>query len=206
MQPSILSASVATSQNSRKTTPLIGFLVYSGIAVALLAIFFVAKFFSWARCFELRAFRVPSASMCPAICVNERIVAGMDAFNARAPQRGEVILFDQDEGNTKFIKRVIGVVGDTVARGPSNTILVNSMPLTLPLPCGNNNHYDPLAPEGPPFETVKVPQGSLFVIGDNLDNSYDSRQFGFVRLDKVKGKALLIYWSSNTSRIGCKLN
>jgi signal peptidase I len=63
-----------------------------------------------------------------------------------------------------------------------------------------------LAPEGPLFETVKVPEGSLFVVGDNLDNSYDSRHFGFVSLDKVKGKALLIYWSSNTSRIGCKLN
>jgi len=206
MQPSILSASVATSQKSRKTTPLIGFFVYSGIAVALLFIFVGAKFFFWAKCFELHAFRVPSASMCPAICVNERIIAGMDAFNMRAPQRGEVILFDQDEGNTKFIKRVIGVAGDTVGRGPSNTILVNNTPLTLPLPCGNHNHYDPLAPEGPPFETVKVPRGSLFVIGDNLDNSYDSREFGLVRLDKVRGKALLIYWSSNASRIGCKLN
>ena len=206
MQSSILSASVATSQKSRKTTPLIGFFVYSGIAVALLFIFVGAKSFFWAKCFELHAFRVPGGSMCPAICENERTIAGMDAFNTRAPQRGEVILFDQDEGNTKFIKRVIGVAGDTVARGPSNTILVNNMPPTLPLPCGNNNHYHPLAQEGPPFETVKVPQGSLFLIGDNLDNSYDSRQFGLVRLDKVRGKALLGYWSSNPSRIGCKLD
>ena len=206
MQPSMLSASLRKTQKSRNTTPLIGFLVCSGLAFAFLFIFFVAKFFFWARCFELHAFAVPSGSMCPAICLNERIIAGMDAFNTRAPRRGEVILFDHDEGNTKFIKRVIGVAGDTVARGPSNTILVNNKPLALPLPCGKNNPYDRLALEGPPFETVKVPKGSLFVIGDNLDNSYDSRQFGFVRLDKVKGKALLVYWSSNSSRIGCKLN
>jgi signal peptidase I len=51
-----------------------------------------------------------------------------------------------------------------------------------------------------------VPKGSLFGIGDNLDSSYDSRHFGLVSLDKVKGKALLIYWSPNESRIGCKLN
>ena len=129
--------------------------------------------------------------MCPAICLNEKTIAGMDAFNRCAPNRGEVILFEQDGGSTKFLKRVIGVAGDTVARGPSNTILVNNTPLTLPLPCGKNNGYDRLAPDGTPFETVKVPDGYLFVIGDHLDNSYEP---------------LLIYWSSNTSRIDCKLN
>jgi signal peptidase I len=130
----------------------------------------------------------------------------MDAFNRRAPARGEVILFDKDETNTKFLKRVIGVAGDTVALGPSNTILVNKTPITLPPPCGEHNKYDRLAPEGAPFETVKVPEGSLFVIGDNLDNSYDSRHFGLLKLDRVRGKALLICWSSNKSRIGCKVN
>ena len=206
MQPSIFSADLPKPATSRSAARLIKFLVYSGAAVALLLAFSVAKFFFWARCFDLHAFRVPSASMCPAICLNERVIAGMDAFNARAPQSGEVILFERDEGNTKFLKRVIGVAGDTVAPGPSNTILVNNKPLTLPPPCGENNAYAHLAAEGPPFEPVKVPKGSLFVIGDNLDNSYDSRHFGLVSLDKVKGKALLIYWSPNTSRIGCKLN
>jgi hypothetical protein len=89
--------------------------------------------------------------MCPTICVNERIIAGMDAFNARAPKRGEVILFDQGEGHTKFIKRVIGVAGDTVAPGPSNTLLVNNKPFALPPRCGENTGYDRLAPEGPFF-------------------------------------------------------
>jgi len=206
MQPSILSGNLANNQKSRNTAHLIRFLVYSGSAVALFIIFFIAKFFFWAKCLDLHAFRVPSGSMRPAICLNEKTIAGMDAFSRRAPNRGEVILFEQDGGSTKFLKRVIGVAGDTVARGPSNTILVSNTPLTLPLPCGKNNAYDRLAPEGTPFETVKVPDGSLFVIGDNQDNSYDSRHFGLVRLDKVRGKALLIYCSSNTSRIGCKLN
>jgi signal peptidase I len=185
---------------------LIRFLIYAGMAVALPLIFFVAKFFFWAKCFDLHAFRVPSGSMCPAICLNERIIAGMDAFNARAPQRGEVILFDQNESNTKFIKRIIGVARDTVTRGPANTILVNNAPLMLPRACGENNGYDPLAPERQPFETVKVPEGSLFVIGNNLDNSYDSRHFGLVSLDRVRGKPLLVYWSPNPSRFGCKIN
>ena len=144
--------------------------------------------------------------MCPAICEDERIIAGMDAFNKRLPQRGEVIFFDQQDSDTKFTKRVIAVAGDTVARGPSNTILVNNKPLVLPPPCGDDNAYAHLAAEGPPFETVKVPEGSVFVIGDNLDNSYDSRFFGLVPMDKVRGKALLIYFSTNASRIGCRVN
>jgi signal peptidase I len=206
MSLSILNPSSATAQESRSASRLIRGFIYAGVAMALLFGFFVARFFLWAQCFELRAFRVPSASMCPAICENERIIAGMDAFHIRDPQRGDVILFDRDEGNTKFIKRVIGVAGDTVARGPSNTILVNDKPLVLPPPCGENNSYAHLAAEGPPFETVKVPEGSVFVIGDSLDNSYDSRFFGVVALNKVRGKALLIYYSPDASRIGCRIN
>jgi len=208
MLPSILSASPAAAPASkpRGASLLIRFLIYAGSAIALLLIFFVGKFFLWARCFELRGFVSRSGSMCPAICENERIIAGMDAFNGRLPQRGEVIFFDQKESDTKFTKRVIGVAGDTVALGPSNTILINNKPLILPPPCGEDNAYAHLAPEGPPFETIRVPEGSLFVIGDNLDNSYDSRFFGLVPLGKVRGKALLVYWSPNPSRIGCRIN
>ena len=206
MQPSILNPSPEAAPRPGGARLLIRFLIYAGAAVALLILFFVAKFFFWAQCFELRAFVARGRSMCPAVCEDERIITGMDAFNARAPQRGEVIFFNQKESTSKFIKRVIAVTGDTVARGPSNTILVNSKPLVLPPPCGENNAYARLAPEGAPFETVKVPEGSLFVIGDNLDDSYDSRFFGVVSLDKVRGKALLIYYSPNASRIGCRVN
>jgi signal peptidase I len=206
MQPSILSPDPPNPAASRNAARLIKFLIYAGGVVALLLSFSVARFFLWARCFDLHGFVSRSGSMCPAICENERILAGMDAFRERAPERGEVIFFDQKESDTKFTKRVIGVAGDTVARGPSNTILVNNKPLLLPRPCGENNAYAHLASEGPPFETVKVPEGSLFVVGDNLDNSYDSRFFGVVALDKVRGKALLVYYSPNPSRIGCRIN
>jgi signal peptidase I len=206
MQPSTFSADLPKPATSRSAARLIKFLIYSGAVVALLLGYSVAKFFFWARCFELRGFVAGGGSMCPAICESERILAGMDAFYKRLPQRGEVIFFDQKESDTKFTKRVIGVAGDTVARGPSNTILVNNKPLLLPPPCGENNAYARLASEGPPFETVKVPEGFLFVIGDNLDNSYDSRFFGLVPLGKVRGKALLVYWSPNSSRIGCRIN
>lgn len=200
-----LNPNPAAAKAPRKRVLVVRILVVSGIVLCLLVAIPVAKFFFWAKCFNLRAFRSSSGSMCPAICVNEYFIAGMDAYNTRAPQRGEVILFDHDEGGTKWIKRVIGVTGDTIAHGPNNTILVNGSPLILPPPCGKNNTPDRLAPEGHPFETVKVPESAVFVIGDNLDNSYDSRIFGVVRLDQVRGKALLIYASSNASHIGCKI-
>jgi signal peptidase I len=176
-----------------------------GLVIATLCAFFCVRFFLWARCFDLHGFRSGSGSMCPAVCENEKFLAGMDAFDSRPPQRGDVILFEYEPGSANFLKRVVGVAGDTIARGPRNTILVNGKTLVLPAPCGkdvSNRHF---VFEGPAFQPVTVPEGALFVIGDNLDNSYDSRMFGPIRIEKVRGKALLIYWSPNASRIGCRV-
>ena len=152
-----------------------------------------------------RAFRIPSGSMCPTLCNGDHFVAEMDSYRKRNPERDDLILFKSNQFGQLLVKRVIGVAGDTVARGPSNAILVNNVPVAFPIPCGENEAFDKRAPEGPPFETVKVPEGSLFVIGDNLDNSYDSRFFGVIPLDEVRGKPKFIYWSHNRSRIGCSL-
>lgn len=200
-----LGTSPARATPARKGVSLVRILIYVGLLLFLVIVVPVARFMLWARCFDLHGFRSLSASMCPAICEGEFVLAGMDAYNQRAPQRGEVILFFHDEANAIYIKRVIGVAGDTVARGPANTILVNGAALRLPPPCGRHNSYAPLASEGPPFETIKVPADTVFVIGDRLDNSYDSRFFGVVPLNRVRGKALLIYESSNLPRIGCEI-
>jgi signal peptidase I len=176
------------------------------LVVAALVTFSMMRFFLWSRCFEIRAFRSSSGSMCPAVCENEKFMVGMDAFNSRPPQRGDVILFEYEPASANYLKRVIGVAGDIVARGSRNTILVNGRSLVLPPPCGQHNSYARLAFEGPDFQPVTVPTGSLFVIGDNLDNSFDSRMFGPIRIEKVRAKALLIYWSPNASRIGCRVH
>src|SRR5579859_85463 len=155
---------------------------------------------------NFRAYKISSRSMCPTICEGERIVATPDAYKLRAPERGNLLLFDFNHTGQIFTKRVIGVAGDTVSRGPANTILVNNRTLTFPKPCGKHESFSPLGAEGPPFNAVKVPEGSLFVIGDNLDDSYDSRFFGLVTMDEIKAKPLFIYWSPNRSRIGCQLH
>ena len=151
-----------------------------------------------------RAYKISSGSMCPTICEGERVVAGAEAYELRHPDRGDLIVFDFDHSGTIFPKRVIGVAGDVVSPGPANTILVNGSPLKIPAPCA----VQPIGgsfPDLPSFKPVTVPEGTLFVVGDSLGNSYDSRFFGPIPLDEVRGQLRFIYWSNNRSRIGCKL-
>jgi signal peptidase I len=199
--------SSASIQRHRAGGKLIKVLIYLGAAVALLIVAGLIMLFRMTKSFQLRAFRVPSDSMCPTICFNERIIAGMDAFNGRPPDRGEVILFDHPPGGEKFLKRVVAVGGDTVAPGPANTILVNGKTVDWPVVCGDPVRDEGYSSEQVEFKALTVPKDSFFVVGDNLNHSLDSRYrgFGLVQRDLAQGKALLIYWSPGKSRIGCSI-
>jgi signal peptidase I len=129
----------------------------------------------------------------------------MNAYRRKSPERGEVILHSTAQSAAFFIKRVVGIAGDTVSPGAHNEVLVNGNPLVQPAVCGKPVKEDVPDSESPPFKAVKVPDGYLFVLGDNLRNSYDSRYFGFVAINQVKGKPLFLYWSPGTSRIGCPI-
>ncbi|HKM68214.1 MAG TPA: signal peptidase I [Candidatus Acidoferrum sp.] len=153
------------------------------------------------------AFRIPSASMCPTICKGERIVADRKAYNNKPPQRGDIVLTTHQLFGELLIKRVIGVPGDLVAPGPENTILVNGSPLPIPQICGTNLRVRDENGNGPSFQPIKIPEGSYFMVGDNLGNSLDSRfpEFGLVPLDQIRGKPLFLYWSPKLSRFGCPI-
>jgi signal peptidase I len=199
--------SSASIERRRSGGKLIKVLIYLGAAVGLFMVAGVIMIFRMTKSIQLRAFRVPSNSMCPAICLNERIIAGMDAFNGRPPERGEVILFVHPPGGQRFLKRVVAVGGDTVAPGPEDTILVNGKPAAWPVVCGDPVRDDTPSGEQVEFKALTVPKGSYFVVGDNVNHSLDSRYpgYGLVQRDMVEGKALFIYWSSGTSRIGCSI-
>lgn len=176
---------------------------------AVLVIFFLVGYpvpeYSKNRILKFfRAYKISSGSMCPTICEGERVVAAADAYKLHSPERGDLIVFDYDHTGTIFPKRVVGVAGDVLSPGPANSILVNGIPVKLPAPCGSQ-YFGQSSAGLPSFKTVKIPEGSLFVVGDNLSNSYDSRFFGAVPLDEVRGQLKFVYWSSNRSRIGCKL-
>jgi signal peptidase I len=170
------------------------------------------------RTFVVQAFKIPTGSMETNLLIGDHLLVNKvvyspsagaleDALLAKKPiERGHVIVFKYPEDPTRdFIKRVIGLPGEKVEL-KNKKVFINDRPLDEPYV-----HFlqPPLAPNDPEYGTtevqfnygpVMVPPDSLFVMGDNRDNSKDSRFWGFLPRDQVKGRALLVYWSYEASR------
>ena len=168
------------------------------------------------KSFVVQAFFIPSGSMEPTLMVGDRVLVVKVPYYFHDPRRGDIIVFSnphptaeaqrsalggffhwvvqgigvQSPDNEDFIKRVIGLPGDTVwAAGGS--VYVNGVKLIEPY----------LTQQTADFPHTPVPQGDLFVMGDNRGNSLDSRfSLGFVPIDKVIGKADIVIWPP--SRLG----
>jgi len=171
------------------------------IGMALLLALFI-------RTFIVQAFKIPSGSMIPTLQIGDHILVNKLSYGIRIPfwehylaefghpHRGDVVVFIFPEDRTKdFIKRVIAVGGDTVEiRGKK--IYINGKQVDDP-----HAHFEGDDPQTAglasrdDFGPKTVPENHIFVMGDNRDRSYDSRFWGFVSLDDVRGKAFLIYWS-----------
>jgi signal peptidase I len=160
------------------------------------------------RTFVIQAFKIPSGSMEPTLQIGDHLLVNkfiygvkipftsLNLFPWKSPQRGDVIVFIYPlEPDKDFIKRVIGVGGDTV-RTVNKRLYINGVEAPDPHAVYRKNEFlqgdlQNLDNFGP----VTVPKGNLFVMGDNRDRSYDSRFWGFVPLKDVLGKAFTIYWS-----------
>ncbi len=170
------------------------------IGMALLLALFI-------RTFIIQAFKIPSGSMIPTLQIGDHILVNKLSYGIRVPiwgqylaefkrpQRGDVVVFIFPEDRSKdFIKRVIGVEGDVVEiRGKK--VYINGEAVE-----DSYAHFEGDDPQGgffirDDYGPKKVPENQIFVMGDNRDRSYDSRFWGFVDLNDVRGKAFLIYWS-----------
>jgi signal peptidase I len=182
------------------------------------------------RTFIVQAFKIPTGSMEKNLLVGDHLLVNKliyspslapweDKLLAKRPvQRGDVVVFKFPEDPSRdFIKRVIGLPGETVAvRGKG--VYVNGKllhetyttfiadegreALAAAAPPPAEKLEDAPDSDGirPPFGPEVVPAGKVFVLGDNRDNSRDSRFWRFLPLDQIKGRALLVYWSYTASR------
>jgi signal peptidase I len=169
------------------------------------------------RTFIVQAFKIPSGSMKPTLLVGDHILVnkfiygvklpfvGKTLIPVKQPRRGDVIVFVFPEDPTKdFIKRVVAVGGDTIAIR-NKQLFINGQP--APDPHAHFVDQRSMPPDIYPRDNLKprlVPEGHLFCMGDNRDQSYDSRYWGFVPLDDVRGKAFLIYWSWKEMGLGVR--
>ena len=157
-----------------------------------------------------RAHKIPSKSMCPTICVGDRIVADSWAYHAKAPERGDIVMFEHPSSKALFVKRVMGLPGDFVVPGPKGAVLVNGQAFHPPeITCGHFIGVTVSSGDSSPmFKPTKVPEGTFFVVGDNLNGSLDSRfpEFGRVTLEMLRGRPLYFYWSPVRSRIACEIH
>lgn len=134
----------------------------------------------------------------PTLLIGDHILVKKYSISKKNIERGDIIVFKYPKDETKdFVKRVIGLPGEVVEIR-NKQVYINQQPLEE-----NYTIYDDpvvYSPETQPrdnFGPVTVPQESYFVMGDNRDRSLDSRYWGFVKFNKIKGKAFLIYWSWN---------
>lgn len=168
------------------------------LIVALVLAFFI-------RSFVVQAFKIPSGSMLQTLQIGDHLLVTKFAYGVKipftnimvlereGPERGDVIVFDFPEDPSKdFIKRVVAVPGDVIEIREKKVFL-NGEELDEPY----IQHVDASTsvPRRDNFGPVMVPENKYFVMGDNRDESYDSRFWGFVERNTIAGKALILYWS-----------
>ncbi|MDP9484246.1 MAG: signal peptidase I [Actinomycetota bacterium] len=162
--------------------------------VVLLVVAFVLVF-GFVRPFVVEAFRVPTVSMVPTLQVGDRFLANKLVYSFAEPERGDIVVFDSIEENDEtLVKRVAGLPGDVV-RVEGGALFVNGKPEDEPY-----LNTDVVADATPAYGPVEVPEGKIFVLGDNRGNSGDSRFFGFLPKQNVEGEAFLRFWP--LTRIG----
>ena len=159
------------------------------------------------RTFVVQAFKIPSGSMEPTLLIGDHILVNKFIYGIKIPfirktlihiddpKRDDVIVFIYPVDKSKdFIKRVIGLPGDKIEI-VDKKIYVNGR-----LYDDKHGFYNTKRKPGNPggkskYGSITVPDNRFFVMGDNRDNSYDSRVWGFVPSESIKGKAFIIYWS-----------
>jgi signal peptidase I len=155
------------------------------------------------RAFAVQAYKIPSGSMIPTLLVGDYILVNRLSYGLRIPyykyvlrwgeiKRGDIIVFVFPEEPSKdFIKRVIALPGETIEIRKKK-VYINGREIEDKWGFFKDDYVGPPRDDFGPFQ---VPQGHVFVMGDNRDESNDSRFWGPVNIENIKGKAFIIYFS-----------
>ncbi len=158
------------------------------------------------RAMVVQAFRIPTASMQNTLLVGDFLLVNKFLYGSvipftdirlprvRGPKIGDVIVFKHPTEGKDYIKRCIGLPGDVVEM-KNDVVYVNGVALDEPYK-NLSSYVGPMSNYGP----VKVPNGHLFMLGDNRHNSRDSRSWGMLDEKYIKGKAMVIYFSWNNDK------
>jgi len=167
------------------------------------------------RTFIIQAFKIPSGSMLETLQIGDQILVnkfiygikipftgGKTLIPVKDPQKGDIVVFKYPQDPSKdFIKRVVATGGDTLEI-IDKKLFVNNKKVegeAYAVYKAQDIHPENYSPRDN-LRKIKVPKNKLFVMGDNRDNSHDSRFWGFVDLTAVRGKAFIIYWSWNKDK------
>lgn len=171
------------------------------------AIFVAAILALFIRSFVVQAFKIPSGSMLETLQIGDHLLVSRFAYDIKVPftnvtifstgdpERTDIIVFEYPENpSIDFIKRVIGLPGDSVEI-KNKQVYINGEPITEPYKQHLDAYVKPLPFKRDNMKPLTVPPGHYLCLGDNRDNSRDSRFWGFVPREAIVGKALILYWS-----------
>ena len=171
------------------------------IVVAVLLALFI-------RTFVVQAFKIPSGSMLPTLQIGDHLLVNKFIYGLRMPfsgkllvpwknpVRGDVVVFRfPKDRKIDYIKRVVAVAGDKVEIVDKHLMINDAEVVDLQAHFTTSEVIKASASPRDNFGPVVVPEGKIFVMGDNRDNSYDSRFWGFVDQTDIRGKAFILYWS-----------
>lgn len=159
------------------------------------------------KTFISKGYRNPSVSMAPTLQPGDYFLSNNYIYRFQEPKRGDIVVFKSPKGEKKeFVKRIVAIGGDIVEI-KSKILYINNKPVDEPYKVisdqnvitSEQNQRDNLKP-------IEVPDDSYFVLGDNRDFSFDSRFFGLINSNSIKGKVSSIYFSWDMDGFKCRWN
>jgi signal peptidase I len=211
----IIAEAIFTARKKREVVlkPYNKWYVYLLIILLAAVTYMIPRDFYTHKILGFSAAKIPTQGMKPTLEVGDRIIIDTKYFKKNVLQRGDLIVFRFPEDLTKdFLKRVIALEGEKIEIRDKQ-VYINDEPISEEYifdiddkslsKLEDDYYYDDSKKDN--FGPEVVPVGHCFVLGDNRDNSYDSRYWGYLPVENIKGKPLYVYWAKDKSRIGLKI-